>query len=259
MHFQGKYAVGSQHHSKLHIYDDSRAEVQVVSATETNAYPGTKMHRTMVMIKDENFEKAFLLDIMKVDTNAKQDYDLPYYFLGQVIDTNFDYASPSTLAPLGSKNGYQHLYLEGQGQPKTDNTKLSWLTEGKFFTLTAATNTSDELLFTRMGAKDPEFNIRREAAFMIRRNDTADTTFATVIEPHGSYSAVTEASLNSSSNIANLAIVYDDEQYTAIQITDLSGNVQLFILVNQDAVASSKHSLKIADTTYDWTGVFYYQ
>lgn len=259
MHFQGKYAVGSQHHSELHVYDDSRPEVQVVSATETNAYPGTKMHRTMVMIKDENFEKAFLLDIMKVDTNAKQDYDLPYYFLGQVIDTNFDYTSPSTLAPLGTKNGYQHLYLEGQGQPKTDNTKLSWLTEGKFFTLTAATNTSDELLFTRMGAKDPEFNIRREAAFMIRRNDTADTTFATVIEPHGSYSPVTEASLNSSSNIANLAIVHDDEQYTAIQITDLSGNVQLFILANQDAAASSEHSLKIADTTYDWTGAFYYQ
>jgi hypothetical protein len=258
IHFKGEYAVGSQHHSELHVYDDSRPEVQVVSATETNAYPGTKMHRTMVMIKDENFTKPFLLDIMKVATNAKQDYDLPYYFLGQIISTNFEYASPSTLVPLGKKNGYQHLYLEGQGQPSTDNTKLSWLTEGKFYTLTSATNTTDELLFTRMGANDPEFNIRREAALIIRRNDTQDTTFATVIEPHGSYSPVTEASLDSSSNIANLAVVHDDEQYTAIQITDLSGNVQLFILANLDAKASTTHRLKIADTTYDWTGAFYY-
>jgi len=53
--------------------------------------------------------------------------------------------------------------------------------------------------------------------------------------------------------------VYDDEQYTAIQITDLSGNEQLFILANLDAKASTTHSLTIADTTYDWTGAFYYQ
>lgn len=259
MHFGGKYAVGSQHHSELHVYDDSRPEVQVVSATETNAYPGTKMHRTMVMIKDENFAKPFLLDIMKVNTEAKQDYDLPYYFLGQVIDTNFAYTSPSTLVPMGKQNGYQHLYLEGQGKPATDNTKLSWLTDGKFFTLTSATDSADELLFTRMGANDPEFNLRREAGFMLRRNNTAGTTFATVIEPHGSYSPVTEASLDSSSNIANLAVVHDDDQYTAVQITDLAGNVQLFILANLDAKPSSQHTLKIADTVYDWTGAFYYQ
>lgn len=259
MHFGGKYAVGSQHHSELHVYDDSRPEVQVVSATETNAYPGTKMHRTMVMIKDENFAKPFLLDIMKVNTEAKQDYDLPYYFLGQVIDTNFAYTSPSTLVPMGKQNGYQHLYLEGQGKPATDNTKLSWLTAGKFFTLTSATDAADELLFTRMGANDPEFNLRREAGFMLRRNNTAGTTFATVIEPHGSYSPVTEASLDSSSNIANLAVVHDDDQYTAVQITDLADNVQLFILANLDANASSQHTLKIADTVYDWTGAFYYQ
>ena len=259
MHFGGKYAVGSQHHSELHVYDDSRPEVQVVSATETNAYPGTKMHRTMVMIKDENFAKPFLLDIMKVNTEAKQDYDLPYYFLGQVIDTNFAYTSPSTLVPMGKQNGYQHLYLEGQGKPATDNTKLSWLTAGKFFTLTSATDAADELLFTRMGANDPEFNLRREAGFMLRRKNTAGTTFATVIEPHGSYSPVTEASLDSSSNIANLAVVHDDDQYTAVQITDLAGNVQLFILANLDANTSSQHTLKIADTVYDWTGAFYYQ
>jgi hypothetical protein len=125
--------------------------------------------------------------------------------------------------------------------------------------LTSATDAADELLFTRMGANDPEFNLRREAGFMLRRNNTADTTFATVIEPHGSYSPVTEASLDSSSNIANLAVVHDDDQYTAVQITDLAGNVQLFILANLDANTSSQHTLKIADTVYDWTGAFYYQ
>ena len=40
---------------------------------------------------------------------------------------------------------------------------------GKFYTLTSVTDSSDELLFTRLGANDPEFNLRRDAAFMIRR------------------------------------------------------------------------------------------
>ncbi len=66
-HFQGKYEIGSQHHSDLYFYDDSNSDVQVVSATETNAYPGTEMKRTMAIIKNERFAKPFLLDILKVD------------------------------------------------------------------------------------------------------------------------------------------------------------------------------------------------
>ncbi len=41
-HFQGKYEIGSQHHSELYFYDDTNSDVQVVSATESNAYPGTE-------------------------------------------------------------------------------------------------------------------------------------------------------------------------------------------------------------------------
>ena len=174
-HFQGKYEIGSQHHSELHFYDDSDADVQVVSAIETNAYPGTEMRRTMALIKNGNFEKPFLLDILKVNSDEENQYDLPFYFLGQVMKVNFEYGSPSTLSALGTENGYQHLYLEGQGNPSADNTKFSWMGNGRFYTLTSATDTSDELLFTRIGANDPEFNLRRDAALMIRRKDAKDT------------------------------------------------------------------------------------
>jgi hypothetical protein len=259
MHFKGKYSVGSKHHSNLHFYDDQQSNVQVVSATEENAYPGSHMQRTLAVIKDENFEKAFLLDIMKVKSNTNNQYDLPFYFLGQVIDMNFEYDTPNTLAPLGKKNGYQHLYLEGKGKPSTKNTKLSWLGESSYFTLTSATNMTDELLFTRIGANDPEFNLRREAGFMIRRNNASETLFVSVIEAHGGYSPVSESSLNSSSNIASVKVLYDSDTYTAVSITDLQGSTQIFIVANENAEKSAAHKLSINGNDYRWKGPYFYQ
>ena len=257
-HFQSEYEIGSQHHSELQFYEDSNSEVQVVSAIEANAYPGTVMRRTMAMIKNESFEKPFLLDILKVNSDAENQYDLPFYFMGQVINVNFEYDSPSPLSTLGKENGYQHLYLEGKGNASADNTRFSWMGHSKFYTLTSVTNSSDELLFTRIGANDPEFNLRRDAAFMIRRNGASDTVFASVVEPHGSYSPVSEFAVNSSSNIAALKVVHNDNDYTAVSIEDLEGRTSLFIMSNAGSSASSQHQVEIANTLHQWTGPYHY-
>ncbi|WP_026052516.1 alginate lyase family protein [Gayadomonas joobiniege] len=258
-HFNGIYEVGSKHHSELHFYDDSNKNVQVVSASESNAYPGTTMLRTMAVIKNPNFEKPFLLDILKVDSETTNQYDLPFYYLGHVLEVNFDYQSPVNLKPLGEKNGYQHLYLEGKGQAAGDFTQFAWMGNGKYYTLSSATQSSDEILLTRLGANDPDFNLRRDPGIIIRRNEAKDTIFASVIEPHGSYSPVNELSKNSNSHIAHLAVVHDDEQYTAVKITDLDGNQQLFIVANQQASQSAQHQLKINGKSYRWSGPYLYQ
>jgi hypothetical protein len=258
MHFDGKYSIASKHHSDLYIYDDSKPNVQVVSATEVNAYPGTEMHRTMAMIKLANFDKPFLLDIMKVTSATKNQYDFPFYFMGQVIKMNFSYDSPSSLKTLGKDNGYQHLYVEAKGKPSSDSTQFSWLGDGKFYTLTTATDANDEILLTRIGANDPDFNLRRDAALMLRRKDTSNTNFVSVIEPHGSYSPVSEASLNSNSSIAELKVVYDKEDYIAVSIKDLSDNISIFILANKDSSTSTDHQLTIDGKLYRWTGAYHF-
>ncbi|WP_440906372.1 alginate lyase family protein (plasmid) [Catenovulum sp. SX2] len=259
MHFGGNYAVASQHHSNLAFYDIDNPNVQVISATESNAYPGTKMRRTMALIKNKHFEQAFLLDIFKVKSASKNQYDLPFYYLGQVISTNFSYQSPVSLQPLGDKNGYQHLWVEGTGKAVSGNTQFSWLGKTKYHSLTAVTNDSDQVLLTRIGANDPNFNLRREAGIMLRRNDVANTSFVSVIESHGSYSPVTELSLNSNTNIAELKVVYDDENYTAVRIVDIAGNYQLFIVANKLVAPSAKHKVTIDKQVYSWTGPYYYQ
>ena len=255
-HFNAKYEVGSQHYSVLNYFSSENENVQVASAKEANAYPGTEMLRTMAIIKDEDFEKPYMLDIMKVTSNKANQYDFPYYFLGQVLQTNFEYKTPKTLNTLGSKNGYQHLYLEGSAIASEENSKLSWLNKGKFYTLTSVTNKTDELLFTRIGANDPEFNLRRDAALMLRRKNAKNTLFVSTIEAHGSYSPVTESAVNSNSSIKELKVVYDTVEYTAVAVINVNGNTKLFITANTNASKESKHTLTINNEEFSWKGPY---
>lgn len=258
-HYQGKFDIGSKYNPELYLFDDSNADIQIVSAIETNAYPGTEMYRTMAIIKDAEFEKPFMLDILRVKSDSTNQYDLPFYFMGQVLNTNFEYEVPKTLEPLGSDNGYQHLWSEGCGSTTEENTKLSWLEKGKFYTLTSATSKDDELRFVRIGANDPEFNLRREAGFIIRRKDTQNTTFVSAIEAHGSYSPVSESAVNSNSSISALKVVLDTIGYTAISITTVKDKTKLFILANTNASKEAKHKVKIEDKNYEWSGSYYFK
>ncbi|GAA6167664.1 alginate lyase family protein [Sessilibacter corallicola] len=256
-HFNGDYATGSQYHSFLHFYNDDNENIQIVSAKETNAYPGTEFHRTMAMIKHHDFEKPFVLDLLKVSSKRKNQYDLPFYYLGQMIDTNFDYQSPQQLQALGKSNGYQHLYLEGKGSAADDNIQFTWLGNHRYYTLTSVVDQADELLLTRLGANDPKFNLRRDAGFMLRRKNTSNTVFASIIEPHGSYSPVTELSLNSNSNVDRINVVRDDKHYTAVDIKTVNGGQMLLIVANTDANDSKSHRIKISNKTYKWQGPFF--
>tara|TARA_R110002033_G_scaffold60580_3_gene110867 strand:- start:7975 stop:10251 length:2277 start_codon:yes stop_codon:yes gene_type:complete len=258
-HYNGKYEIGSQNHPDLHYFSTDNDNVQVISAKVNNTYIGTDMLRTMAVIKDEDFEKPYILDVMKVSSISANQYDFPFYYFGQVLETNFDYSTPQTLKPLGTKNGYQHLFVEGSAKANNDNSKFSWLNNNKFYTLTTVTSDKDELLFARIGANDPDFNLRRDPSLLLRRKDSKNTTFVSVIEAHGSYSPVSESALNSNSNIKELKVILDTKDYTAIAITTISGKEKLFITSNVNASLEATHNLKINDKDYQFTGSYYFK
>ena len=258
-HYKGKYEIGSANHPDLHYFYVDNENVQVVSSKVANTYVGTDMHRTMAIIKDEDFEKPFVLDIIRVVSKKANQYDFPFYFFGQVLDANFEYNTPEILKPLGKKNGYQHLYLEGSGKALDGNSKFSWLNNNKFYSLTSITNSKDELLFTRIGANDPEFNLRRDPALILRRKNTKNTLFVSTIEAHGSYSPVTESAVNSKSNIKEVKIILDTVDYTAISITTLQGKTKVFITANINASQEAMHVLKINKKNYEWSGSYYFK
>ncbi|WP_089259741.1 alginate lyase family protein [Maribacter sedimenticola] len=256
-HYGGNYDIGSKYHPELYMYNDSNSEVQIVSAKEGNAYPGTMMHRTMALIDQKDFEAPFLLDMLRIQSQTTNQYDLPFYFMGQVLKTNFEYEVPNTLEPLGTDNGYQHLWTEACGNATAENIELSWLENGKFYSLTSVSS-NDELRFVRIGANDPDFNLRREAGFLLRRKNVANSLFVSVIEAHGSYSPVTESAVNSNSNIDHLKVVLDSTDYTAITIKTKQGTNHIFIMANTNASHTEGHIVQIGDNEYMWTGTYYY-
>jgi len=257
-HFAGQYEIGSRHHSELYFFDASNPDVQVVSATETNAYPGTVMHRTMAMIRDPRFERPFVLDLFRTSAEERRQYDLPFWFMGQYLETSFALETETQPSALGTENGYQHLFLEARARPSADNAQFQWMGEGTFYTLTSAVGANDELLFARLGANDPDFNLRRDAAFIVRRDAAPDSLFATVIESHGSYSPVSELTVNPRGSLLRLQVIRNDDRYTAVSLTDRQGSSSVFILSNHDAAESATHRLNVGGEDFTWQGPYHY-
>ncbi len=257
-HYEGRYEIGSKHHSELYFYDASVPDVQVVSATDTNAYPGSVLRRTMALISDERFERPIVFDLLQVSAETRNQYDLPFWFMGQHLEASVDLETQQIPEPLGDKNGYQHLFLEARGRANGDNAQFQWMGQGTFYTLTSVVEADDELLFTRLGANDPDFNLRRDAAVILRRKAGKRSLFASVVESHGSYSPVSELTVNPRGNLTALRVLQDDERYTAVSLTDREGVRSVFILSNQDPASSTNHRVKIGDRRFGWQGPYHY-
>ena len=255
-HFKGKYDIGSKYHSNKYIFSVEDENLQVASAKEENAYPGTKMQRTMVMIKDEDFESPYVLDIMKVSSENAHQYDLPFYFLGQIMLTNFEYSKLISPKVLGKSNGYQHLYQEASASVDEGNIKLSWLLNHKFYTYSAVTSNNDEVVFGRIGANDPDFNLRNEQTLILRKKNVKDALYVATIESHGAYSPVSELAVNAYSHVKHISVIHDSKEYTAVQIISKNDKSKVFIISNENNDNESEHKLTIADKEYTWRGSY---
>lgn len=254
-HFGGIFEVGSKHHSEKYLFDTSHPNIQIMSAKEKNAYPGTEIHRTMALISIEK-EKPFVLDIMKVVSQKPHQYDLPYYYFGQLISTSFDIKTSQQLSPLGKSSGYQFLWKEAHGLSNSEVSSFTWLDNRRFYTITSATGRKDEMIFGRLGANDPNFNLRRDPVYVIRKNKTKNAVFASVIESHGTYNPVTESAKNAYSAVQSVKVVYEDSNYVAVTI-QLKSNTSATLLITTNNNATDKeHNISINNKKYSWKGAY---
>ncbi|ADY28130.1 Heparinase II/III family protein [Cellulophaga lytica DSM 7489] len=257
-HFNGKYSIGSKNHSNQYLFNISE-KIKVVSAKENNAYPGTELHRTMAIVTDSSFIKQpFVLDIFNVIGTSTNKYDLPFYYKGQIMQTNFKYTQQATLKTLGDKNGYQHLFVEALADAPNSNLKFNWMHNNVFYTLTSATQATDKIIFARIGANDPEYNLRRDPTLIIRKTNTKNALYVNAIEAHGSYSPVSEFSVNAYSSIAKIETLLNTKDYTAIRITNNNKQSKLFIFSNTNPDKTTAHSITINDNEFNWVGSYTY-
>ncbi|MFK7903740.1 MAG: alginate lyase family protein [Chitinophagales bacterium] len=255
-HYEGKVKAAEAHHPNQYFFDVENPNVQVVSAKEANAYPNTEMHRTLFLLKDENFRNPILVDVFRVASEKENQYDLPTWFHGHLLSSNFEYAAQTEqLTTLGKGHGYQHLWEEANGESSGEGNQVTWFENGKFFTMTTSSISNDELIFARVGANDPSFNLRHDPVF-IQRRKAKSTVFASVIESHGTYNPVSETPLSPFSGLKSVEVMHDSKPYTVIRVTHQSGKVWTLAVANEDASAKSKHQVKFGKEQLEWTGAF---
>lgn len=255
----GKVKQADQTHGEPYLFHTDNPDCQLVSARETHAYEGVALHRTMALMTVPELESPLVLDVYKVQAETAHEYMLPFYYQGELMQTSAAYRIPSALAPFGESHGYQHLWLEAEGELTQEPFSSTWYHEGRFASLTAAAQAGDQLYLARIGANDPHFNLRRDPALILARKDTGATVFAQLIELHGAYNPADEIPVNAFTQIKALEVLHDSADYTLLTFETKSGASYRFALAHQDAAAERSHTVHVADHTYSWQGPYLFE
>lgn len=255
-HFRGVGRDALKAGATINFNDFSDPAFQIVSATENNAYKGISMNRSIALVRNEALEYAFVLDIFRLTADREHVYDLPYYYNGHFMSSNYTYdKNVARLEPMGRRNGYQHLWKEATGHPEGNFMQLCWLENKQFYTLSTAVSTPCTPYLVKTGANDPDYNLVTRNGVLLRTSTpVANHTYVSVIEPHGSYDLVTETTRDAESKIAELTILHDANDYTFVRITTKQGKQLFMAVVNSDYETKRKHVFQLGAERFEWTG-----
>ncbi|AFU99270.2 alginate lyase family protein [Simiduia agarivorans] len=227
---------------------------QLVSAREANAYKGVVMTRTQILLEHPLLSGPLVLDLLAAESDEQHVYELPVHFQGQLMTFSGELAvNTDALKPLGTQNGYQHLWHKATLAPAAHRPlQASWLSNNRFYTLTAVAPADQTLLVAELGANDPEFNLRRDQALIARAETSGGVQFVQLLEQHGHYDGRAETVSQPRSAIARAAI----EQHPGAQVLTLdtvSGQT-LRIVLADDRAPERQHALSLGEQRVQWQG-----
>lgn len=232
-HYDGKLKIAEKYAPTIIAFVD-KENYKEVSAVEENATPGVKMSRSILMVKPDGMNQPLIIDFLKAESDKEHQYDLPYYFMGQLMSTDYPYkAFTINREPLGDKNGYQYLWKEAVGKSDKKTASITFLNQSRFYTITTLVNPDTDLYLNRIGANDPNFNLRNEPAFMLR-DKGKNRIYLTVIEPHGSFLADVEQTRNSQSQIKDIRFANKDN--SIIEVQTFNGKMIIIDMKNKTCI-----------------------
>ena len=133
--------------------------------------------------------------------------------------------------------------------------QTTFLTGNTYYTLSSVVSDSAQLFLTRVGANDPNFNLRRDPSVIIRKRGK-DQLFVNVLDIHGSYDPVSELSEGSAPAIKWVKVLQHDENYTVI-VLDIGKDEKLYVCQSNNNISkSATHSIKDGANEMKWTGPF---
>jgi len=87
-----------------------------------------------------------------------------------------------------------------------------------------------KLFLTRIGANDPNFNLRNDQAFMLRDDKRSERVYVTILEPHGVFNPIKEFTVSSFPKIKNIELVENKSDSSTLILNLTSGkNVKIEI------------------------------
>lgn len=223
-HFGGVYKVSSKHHSDfIDHYVSPDGRLQAMKARENNAYAddGIRMERTLMYAALPGLEFPVVLDLMQVEADSVNSYDLPFWYRGHMVSTNTEQRrSLETLKAMGDSHGYQHIWLDADCAPKGEGPmQFTFFNGDRMYSITTASTAAMKGSLVHLGANDPDFNLRDEKGWIVSIPQAADCIIASVIEPHGHYDVVRETAEGTKSAVSDLRILERTPDATIVEVT----------------------------------------
>jgi oligo-alginate lyase len=218
-HFKGKVDVAEEAHPTL-IHFNAGKDLQVVSAIETKAYDDVTMQRTVALATIKELEKPLIIDVFKLKSEKNHQYDLPFWYHGQITNTPFAIEANTTkMEPLGKHDGYQHLWHTATGTSDKGNAAVTFLNGNRFYTTTFITDNDTKVQFVALGANDPNFNLRNEKGYIVSQPSAKDHTFVTLLESHGSANPIAETTAGFTGSVSNVKLLTDTDEQSVVQFS----------------------------------------
>lgn len=253
-HFGGDGDEGEKYHSDKLFSNIESETVQVVAAKEVNAYKDVKLQRALYTIVLPGGKKL-VVDLFNATSANEHQYDLPFQYNGQLINTSFKY-EPATAKQesMGKKNGYQFLWKEAEASVKDSLSQFTFLNDRTYYSISSLTSEGATIFLTRTGANDPNFNLRREPAYIIRKKGS-NAVFFNVVEIHGKFDPVIEFSSNAYPSVKGLRLLRNDNEYTLAEV--LVGDKKLLVAQSNNVfTATATHSIAGENGNITWKGPY---
>lgn len=249
-HFDGKENVADRFHPQKLFSSISNETVQVVMAVDSNAYKGVRMQRAVYVLQLPGGKKL-VADIFNTTSAEIHQYDLPFHYNGHLINTSVKYTAHTNKQEiLGDKNGYQYFWKEAEASASDTTVSVTFLNDRTYYTVSSLITGQAQLFFTRLGANDPNFNLRHEPSFVIRKKGT-DQTFLNVLEVHGKFDPIAEFSTDAYSTVKSIKLLQSDVQYTVAEM-NVNGKRLVIAQCNKQFDTNRSHTA----AGINWVGPF---
>lgn len=253
-HFNGNTETGNKYAPLLGEFT-GEGDVKLTSAKIDTAYDNVGLARTIAMIEDDAFEYPIIIDLSEAHADTLHSYDLPFHYNGHLVETNFEVkADPLSRTPLGTDDGYQYLWKTAEAAPLNGLSQITWLLDRRFYTVSSSVPVGTKIVFTQIGANDPNFNLRNESGFMLRAETNNGVSFVSIIEPHGEYNPTVEYTLGSHSQVKSVSY-FESDKNKFIQIETKDGEL-VGLGISTEPGASEEHNIEVNDIVMSWKGPF---